>query len=276
MSSEPSGQSPLIVGIGGTTRPNSTTERTLVKALEAAERLGARTTIFNGAFLSKLPIYDPTNAEASPEVAELLAGVREADGVLVATPGYHGSVSGLVKNALDTLENLRDAPRPYFEGRAVGCIITADGWQACGTALSSLRTVIHALRGWPTPLGVTFNPSAGPLFDDAGDFREAARRRPDRDDGRPGVGVRQARLGQFGGGGSVPLALAPPSRRSASLRAAPPPRFAALAGQEKRSALQFLLPCKRSAAGEVARSDGGGRRKRIDCLQAQFELAPTV
>jgi FMN reductase len=177
MSSAPSGHKPLIVGIGGTTRSNSTTERTLIKALEAAERLGARTRLFNGAFLSRLPIYDPTVSEVSPEVVDLLDGIREADGVIVATPGYHGSFSGLVKNALDTLENLRDAPRPYFEGRAVGCIVTADGWQACGTALSSLRTVVHALRGWPTPLGVTFNPSAAPLYDQDGGFcaeRDAA------------------------------------------------------------------------------------------------------
>ena len=185
MSSEPSGHAPLIVGIGGTTRPNSTTERTLIKALEAAERQGARTKLFNGAFLSKLPIYDPAVTEAVPEADALLDGVRQADGVMVASPGYHGSFSGLVKNALDTLENLRDAPRPYFEGRAVGCIITADGWQACGTALSSLRTVIHALRGWPTPLGVTFNPSAAPLYDDDGGFHA------ERDEGQIEMLARQ-------------------------------------------------------------------------------------
>ena len=166
-------QAPLIVGIGGTTRPNSTSERALTKALEAAERAGARTRLFSGAFLSKLPIYDPACGDPVPEVGELLAAVREADGILVATPGYHGSVSGLIKNALDTLEGLRTDRRPYFEGRAVGLIVTADGWQACGTTLSALRTIIHALRGWPTPLGVTFNPSAGALFDDAGELAEA-------------------------------------------------------------------------------------------------------
>jgi len=169
----PSQTAPLIVGIGGTTRANSTSERTLTKALEAAERAGARTLLFNGAFLSKLPIYDPSASEASPEYAELIEGVRQADGVLVATPGYHGSVSGLVKNALDSLEGLRTDARPYFDGRAIGCIVTADGWQACGTTLSALRTIIHALRGWPTPMGVTFNPSSSPLFDDAGAFTEA-------------------------------------------------------------------------------------------------------
>jgi FMN reductase len=164
---------PLIVGIGGTTRPNSTSERALTKALGAAEAMGARTLLFNGAFLSRLPIYDPACGDPVREVGELLEAVREADGILVATPGYHGSVSGLIKNALDTLEGLRTDARPYFDGRAVGLIVTADGWQACGTTLAALRTIIHALRGWPTPLGVTFNPSAGPLFDDAGDLVEA-------------------------------------------------------------------------------------------------------
>ena len=163
-----SGSGPLIVGIGGTTRPGSTSERTLAKALEAAAALGARTRLFGGALLTKIPIYDPATAGDSAELQALLEGVRQADGVIIATPGYHGSVSGVVKNALDALEGLRADTRPYFDGRAVGCIVTADGWQAGGTTLSSLRTIIHALRGWPTPLGVTFNPSASPLFDDAG------------------------------------------------------------------------------------------------------------
>ena len=162
--------SPLIVGLGGTTRANSTSERTLAKALAAAETLGARTQLFGGVLLSKIPIYDATTADGSPELQALLEGVRQADGVIICTPGYHGSVSGVIKNALDALDGLRGDPRPYFDGRAVGCIVTADGWQAGGTALSTLRTVIHALRGWPTPLGVSFNVAASPLFDSAGEF----------------------------------------------------------------------------------------------------------
>ena len=43
----------------------------------------------------------------------------------------------------------------------------ADGWQACGSALAALRGIVHALRGWPTPLGATLNSATQP-FDDAG------------------------------------------------------------------------------------------------------------
>ena len=159
---------PLIVGLGGTTRANSTSERLLGKALEAAEQAGARTEMFGGVLLSQIPIYDPSTAHASPELQALLDGVRRADGVIICTPGYHGSVSGVIKNALDALDGLRGDTRPYFDGRAVGCMVTADGWQAGGTALSAVRTVVHALRGWPTPLGVTFNVAAEPPFAEDG------------------------------------------------------------------------------------------------------------
>jgi FMN reductase len=144
----------------------------LIQALEAAERAGARTRLLSGVFLSKLPIYDPSTSNGSAELQVMLDAVREADGVLISTPGYHGSVSGLIKNAIDGLEGLRQDARPYLEGRAVGCIVVADGWQAGGTALSALRTIVHALRGWPTPLGLTLNPSAGKLFDENGAFSD--------------------------------------------------------------------------------------------------------
>jgi FMN reductase len=79
------------------------------------------------------------------------------DGIVIATPGYHGGVSGLVKNAIDLLEDLREDKRSYFDGRAVGLIVTAAGWQACGVTLMSMRGIVHAVRGWPTPHGITIN-----------------------------------------------------------------------------------------------------------------------
>jgi FMN reductase len=162
---------PLIVGIGGTVRSPSSSERVLGLALAAAEAAGARTKLFGGEILSRLPIYNPTDAAEPPERAALVEAVREADGLIVATPGYHGSLSGLIKNALDSLEPLRDDARPYLDGRAVGCIVVADGWQACGSALASLRAIVHALRGWPTPLGATVNSALKP-FDDSGALKD--------------------------------------------------------------------------------------------------------
>lgn len=148
---------PLIVGIGGSTSTASVTDLLLRACLDATAALGARTAAFTGEHLASLPIFDATVDGPVATAGPLVAAVRAADAVIIATPGYHGGMSGLVKNAIDHLELLRDDGRPYLDGRAVGVIVAAAGWQACGTTLVSVRSAIHALRGWPTPFGVTVN-----------------------------------------------------------------------------------------------------------------------
>ncbi len=158
---------PLIVGLGGSTRPTSLTELLLRHTLDLCAAAGAVTRVFDGAFLAALPTFDAD--VPAPTAAELLDAVSQADGVILASPGYHGGLSGLVKNGIDHLEALRDAPRPYLDGRPIGTIVTAAGWQACGTALVSLRSTVHALRGWPTPFGAMVN-SAEPMSDETGEL----------------------------------------------------------------------------------------------------------
>jgi FMN reductase len=162
---------PYIVGLGGTPRAGSTTERALSIALRAIEQAGGKTRLFGGGFLAGLPHFNPGPGGPSAEQAELTEAVRRADGIILATPGYHGSLSGVVKNALDTLELTRNDERPYFHGKPVGIIITADGAQAGGTTLMAVRAIIHAMRGWPTPFGASLN--SANLFDADGECRES-------------------------------------------------------------------------------------------------------
>lgn len=159
---------PFIVGIGGTTRPGSSTESALRTALRFAEEMGARTQLFGGEALSTLDVYSPEQRERSAAQQAIVEAVRRADAVIFASPGYHGGVSGLVKNAIDLLEDTRADQRVYLDGMPVGCIVTAAGWQGCNTTLGALRSIVHALRGWPTPLGVTLNTAGVKLFDAQG------------------------------------------------------------------------------------------------------------
>lgn len=154
---------PLIVGIGGTPRQGSTTEQALRVALDAAEALGARTRLFGGQYLAALPLYLGDGSETAG--AELVDAVRQADGIILGSPGYHGAISGTVKNAIDYLEELARDERVYLDGLPVGLIVTAYGWQATGTTLMTMRSIVHALRGWPTPLGATINTSGGTFKD---------------------------------------------------------------------------------------------------------------
>jgi len=157
---------PLIVGLGGTLSEASSSERALRYALDAAATEGARTKLFTAEALD-LPMYTVDRSRRTPAAIALVDALAEADGVIIATPAYHGGISGLVKNALDYIEDLRADDRPYLDGRAVGCIVCAYGWQATTTTLVSLRSTVHALRGWPTPLGVAIN-SSQTRFDDSG------------------------------------------------------------------------------------------------------------
>jgi FMN reductase len=155
---------PRIVGLGGTLRPGSSSEKALRYALGRAESMGAQVEILTGDAID-LPAYVAESPARTPKVSRLIETLRGAHGVIVSSPGYHGSVTGLVKNALDYIEFLRDDAPAYMEGRAVGLIACAQGWQAAVSTLTTLRGIVHALRGWPTPLGVAFNTSVS-TFDE--------------------------------------------------------------------------------------------------------------
>ena len=162
---------PHVVGIGGTTRPGSSTEKALRFALARCEEHGATTAIFSGIEIARLPHYAPELPDRTEGALRMLEEIRRADGVIIASPGYHGSVSGLVKNALDYTEDLREDQRCYLSGMPVGLIVTGAGWQGTVTTLEALRSIVHSLRGWPTPMGVAIN-STLPVFGPDGDVVE--------------------------------------------------------------------------------------------------------
>lgn len=134
--------------------------------LKAAAAAGARIELISASALD-LPMYQPDNQLRTVLAGSLVAELSRADGIIIGSPGYHGSISGLVKNALDYAEDLRQDARPYFSGRAVGCIATAGGWPAAVNTLNTLRDIVHALRGWPTPIGAAIN-STENVFDAEG------------------------------------------------------------------------------------------------------------
>jgi FMN reductase len=180
--------------------------------LDAAARHGARTVLLAGPDLD-LPMYTGHAVSPDERARRLVEHVRRADGVIIASPAYHGGMSGLVKNALDHLEELREDVRPYLDGRAVGCIACAGGWQAAGPTLAGLRSVAHALRGWPTPLGVAVNTSE-PVFGGDGAVTDAGVLRSLDVLGAQVVALAGLRAEPAGGGGRSRSGLAPAAARS--------------------------------------------------------------
>jgi FMN reductase len=144
-----------IVGIGGSPNNNSTTETVLRRGLAEAERLGAETRLF-GARDLEFPLF-AEDEERTPAVVAFLRELERCDGLILASPAYHGNISGRIKNALDYVEDLRSNDPPYLDGRVVGCIAVGAAHLGAVTTLNALCNVAHALRGWPAPMRLSIS-----------------------------------------------------------------------------------------------------------------------
>ena len=108
--------SPLVVGIGGTIGSVSSTERALRTAMTAAADEGFRTHVFGGEDLARLPLYNPRAGDRTEAERVFVDTVRQASAIIIASPGYHGSISGLVKNALENFAKAQSQPGPDLSG----------------------------------------------------------------------------------------------------------------------------------------------------------------
>ncbi|WP_335936498.1 NADPH-dependent FMN reductase [Streptomyces sp. PTD5-9] len=156
---------PHIVLVSGSLRPGSTSDRVAQWCARRCAERDATTTVFTGADID-LPAYRPGLAATHPPVASYLDELRRCDGVVLVSPTYHATLSGLLKNALDYVNDI-DGPLPYLEGRPVGCVAVGSGAQGAVSTLSTLRTISHALRAWPTPLAAAVSAAPAPLPDGA-------------------------------------------------------------------------------------------------------------
>jgi FMN reductase len=77
---------------------------------------------------------------------------RRADAMLWCSPTYHGTVSGIFKNALDHIELLSDDARPYLQGRVVGLMAVADP-----LTFGAMVNAVYELRAWLAPTWVALD-----------------------------------------------------------------------------------------------------------------------
>ena len=126
-----------ILALCGSLRPQSTTLKAIQIAAEEIRLAGAECHIVSGKDMN-LPLCWLTEEDRQHAlVLRLQELAMEADGFLLASPEYHGNMSGVLKNALDWLG------AEHFEGKPSALIAVAGGSQGAQSALSSLRTTIR-------------------------------------------------------------------------------------------------------------------------------------
>src|SRR5919206_2946035 len=135
-----------VLGVAGSTRQGSYSTRALKIALEHVKKHGAEVRLLE---LNRivLPLYDPS-APASREVEHAAEAIAWADAFILASPDYHGSMSGALKNFLDHFYE-------EFAGKMFGYVVASH--EKGLTVMDQMRTVVRQCYGWSMPYGVSIN-----------------------------------------------------------------------------------------------------------------------
>lgn len=169
-----------VVGICGSLRPNSWTEVALKIALDGAEERGAISELVDLRDYD-LPFCSGGGADAiqgnGSGVHRLQQKVSEASGIILATPNYHGSLSGVLKNALD-LMSMRE-----FENKVVGLIGVSGGRMGATSTLNTLRAIGRTLHAWVIPSEAWIY-DADSAFTEDGHIKDGSSEQRVRDVGR--------------------------------------------------------------------------------------------
>jgi len=153
-----------LLGIAGSMRSNSYSFKALEHALKIAKNnYNAEINLFD-LRKNRLPIYEPnlnhdlikTTEKESLQMANAL--VKWADAIILTSPDYHGSMSGVLKNFLDYFWK-------EFSGKTFGYICASH--EKGLTVMEQMRTAVRQCYGWSMPYGIS---TSSDDFDDEGNI----------------------------------------------------------------------------------------------------------
>lgn len=148
-----------IVAICGSMRGDlSYTRRALSIALEAAAAAGASVDLIDLAEYDLPMCGSPDDRDDNPHLQDLKTRVRAAQGILLGSPEYHNSFSGVLKNALDLMGG------EEFKGKLFGLLGVAGGSAGAVNTLGHLRVVVRGVGGWSLPVQISI-PNVRKAFD---------------------------------------------------------------------------------------------------------------
>ena len=162
-----SNESIRITGVCGSLSADGATKKALAIALKGAAEYNAETTLlelrdFDLVFYGSVP-----QDEYPPDVLQLRQALKDSQGIILATPEYHGSLTGALKNMLD-LMSIED-----FETKIVGLVGIAGGHVGAINSLNTMKTICRNLHCWVLPQEVSIA-NSGNAFDENGAMKDPA------------------------------------------------------------------------------------------------------
>ena len=136
-----------VLGVGSSMRSSSFSTETLRIALEKASQNGAETK-FLSLYDNPLPFYHDRSRGNNSNIDLATEMVKGSEAIILATPDYHGSMSGSLKNFLDHFWS-------DFAGKTFGYICASH--EKGLTVMDHMRTAIRQCYGWSLPYGISIN-----------------------------------------------------------------------------------------------------------------------
>ncbi len=143
MSSEPL----KILGVSGSMRPGSRSLAVLQQTLSIAQSHGVQTRLLD-LQVADLPMFRPKAKPESASLKQAFDDVAWAQAFVLATPDYHGSMSGAMKNFMDYHWK-------QLAGKLFGYLCASH--EKGLLPMEQLRTAVRQCYGWSLPYGVAIN-----------------------------------------------------------------------------------------------------------------------
>lgn len=133
-----------VIGIAGSLRPNSRTHQALSIVLNQLREKKIEVELLDIRDLNLPFCTGDFSYPDYPDVDRLRRSVDHSQGIIFASPEYHGTISGVLKNAIDLLDQVQ------VEGKVVGLISILGGAHS-SASLDTLRSICRQLHAWTIP-----------------------------------------------------------------------------------------------------------------------------
>jgi NAD(P)H-dependent FMN reductase len=147
-----------ILGVGGSMRQGSYSALALKLVLEEAKKYQSESYMLELGKIN-LPLYNPSEASSDHtssynnnnnynDLEKITKTLKWADAFILASPDYHGSMSGALKNFLDYFWE-------EFAGKTFGYIVASH--EKGLTVVDQMRTAVRQCYGWSMPYNISIN-----------------------------------------------------------------------------------------------------------------------